>query len=251
MAVPGNTVVSALARELALDGTRPLVTFYDGATGERVELSIRTVENWATKIANLLAGDLLVDPGSGLRIDMPAHWQSTVTALGAWAAGLVIVMPGGATSVAASVVGPPSGDGGVEAHGGEVIACSLRPMGGRFSEPLPAGWLDFAVEVPSQPDLLLLPRQVRPDDVAVDLSTGPLTHDALAERARATMADLGIQPGGRLVTDANPASASGLVSALVGPLVTGASLVVVTNADAANRERIADQERATAADWLG
>ena len=33
---------------------RPLITFYDDATGERVELSAATTANWAAKAANLL-----------------------------------------------------------------------------------------------------------------------------------------------------------------------------------------------------
>ena len=56
MAPPaGPTVTDALLAPLrAGDAARPVVTFYDRATGERVELSGLTFENWAAKTANLL-----------------------------------------------------------------------------------------------------------------------------------------------------------------------------------------------------
>src|SRR5579859_6537412 len=38
---------------LEADPARPLITFYDDATGERVELSVKTFDNWVAKTANL------------------------------------------------------------------------------------------------------------------------------------------------------------------------------------------------------
>ena len=42
-----------LARQLRADSSRPLITFYDDATGERVELSVTTYANWVAKAASL------------------------------------------------------------------------------------------------------------------------------------------------------------------------------------------------------
>ena len=43
-----------LTASLRRDGTRPLLTWYDDASGERIELSVATAANWAAKTANLL-----------------------------------------------------------------------------------------------------------------------------------------------------------------------------------------------------
>ena len=50
---------------------RPLVTFYDDATGERVELSVATYANWVAKTAGLAQDELDVERG-GLRARRPA-----------------------------------------------------------------------------------------------------------------------------------------------------------------------------------
>lgn len=47
----------------SVDPAAPLVTFYDDATGERVELSARTFDNWVAKTANLLQDELNAGPG--------------------------------------------------------------------------------------------------------------------------------------------------------------------------------------------
>ncbi len=67
----------------------PLVTFYDDATGERVELSVATFANWVAKTANLLQGDLSAEPGDRLALLLPAHWQSAVWLLACSSVGVV------------------------------------------------------------------------------------------------------------------------------------------------------------------
>jgi len=62
------------------------VTWYDDATGERVELSVATAANWAAKTANLLAEDDI----EAVRLDPAWHWLATVVALGAWTAGVPV-----------------------------------------------------------------------------------------------------------------------------------------------------------------
>jgi hypothetical protein len=42
----------------------PRITYYDDATGERIELSTVTLANWAAKTANLLRDELGAGPGS-------------------------------------------------------------------------------------------------------------------------------------------------------------------------------------------
>ena len=242
-----GTVIDALAAALRHDPGRPLVTFYDLATGERIELSVATFDNWAAKIANLLTSQLDRAPGDRIAVHLPPHWQTTVLAAGAWRAGLALELSAAAADV---TVVSPSPHPGADTAGGDVIVCSLRPLGGPVLEPLPDGWIDFAVDVPSQPDVVVEPRAVSPDDPAATLVTGPLSHGGLLEQALASAGELGLPSGGRLITDANPARPSGVVAALAAPLAVGGSVVIVANASGDQRSRIADQEHAATAFWL-
>ena len=159
------TLLDTLSAALRRDPGRPVVTFYDDATGERVELSLKTFDNWVSKVANLFADEIGVEPGDEVSIVLPTHWLSPAVVVGAWSAGLVLAEPGDA---AVRVVGPREVAAAADADDHvPTVACSLRPLGGRFLDPLPSGWLDFAVEVPPQPDVLLAPQQINDADPAV------------------------------------------------------------------------------------
>ena len=49
------------------------MTFYDDATGERVELSVATYANWVAKTSSLLVEELDLERGMRLLLDLPAH----------------------------------------------------------------------------------------------------------------------------------------------------------------------------------
>ncbi|MFM7212897.1 MAG: TIGR03089 family protein, partial [Actinomycetota bacterium] len=51
----------------------PLVTYYDLATGERIELSAASVENSVAKTAGLLRDELDVQPGDTVAVRLPLH----------------------------------------------------------------------------------------------------------------------------------------------------------------------------------
>ena len=155
------------------------------------------------------------------------------------------LVPGGDAAV--SVVGPAAPAGPQPT--GQVLACSLRPLGQGFTTVLPEGWLDFATEVPPQPDALLMPQVVTETDSALVEPTGRLTHADLVRRGRTSAAAIGLAPGGRLLTDLNPATASDIAVALLAPLVTGSSVVLLLNASDDRREKVASQERVTCASW--
>lgn len=251
MPTPLSDPVAALGHRLHTSAGQPLITFYDETSGERVELSTLTTVNWVTKLANLLTGDLELDPDAVVRIDLPTHWQSSVVALGAWTAGIGVAT--GATGAAdVVVVGPDAVTAYADepdhlpAEGnGHVLACSLRPLGGRFVTPLPVGWLDFASEVPPQPDLLVEPRPLP----AVATTTPVRRTPARLMAAGAEMAEhLGLRSGGRLATDLNPARDDGLVN-VAACLAVGASLVLMSGADAARRVQLTQQEQITAQRW--
>ena len=54
-----TTVGARLAAFVAVDPTRPLLTWYDDGNGERVELSGATLANWVAKTANLLVNKFI------------------------------------------------------------------------------------------------------------------------------------------------------------------------------------------------
>ena len=86
-----RTFPALLADQVRRDGARPLVTFYDDATGERVELSATTLANWVAKTANLLQDEFDVGPGSTVAVALPVHWQTAAVLLGVWSCGAAVL----------------------------------------------------------------------------------------------------------------------------------------------------------------
>jgi uncharacterized protein (TIGR03089 family) len=230
-----TTFLQVLARLLADDPGRPLVTFYDDATGERTELSVTTWATWVAKASALLADELEVEHGSRILVDLPAHWLGTVVLAAAWACGIEVIWDG----VPDAVVTGPAGLArwAPEAERLPVLATALQPLAGRFPDGVPTGVHDLGVEVWSQPDAYVAWPGPADDDLAV---TGT-THTELWRSAAA--GDL-LTDGGRLLSDANPASPSGLAS-LTEPLARSGSLVLVAHASAERCDRIATDERVT------
>ncbi len=86
---------------------RPLVTFYDDATGERVELSVTTYANWVAKTAALVQDELDLERGAEVLLDLPTHWLGAVWLGAAWSLGLVVTDdPARADEVDLVVCGP-------------------------------------------------------------------------------------------------------------------------------------------------
>jgi uncharacterized protein (TIGR03089 family) len=216
------------------DAGRPLVTFYDHARGERTELSVTTYANWVAKTAGLLAEEYDLARGETIRIDLPTHWLGPVFLGAAWTVGLAVTAGDDADGY---VCGPD----GVARWAGQdavVLASALHPLGTRFADPLPAGIHDYGVEVWSQPDAWVAFDPPGPRDLAV----GDTTQEELW--AAAAAGDV-LTDGGRVLTEENPASPSGLPS-FTEPLVRGGSLVLVAHADPARLEATYAAERATA-----
>jgi uncharacterized protein (TIGR03089 family) len=245
------TVLAALEHALRREPSRPLLTYYDGSSGERVELSVVTFTNWVHKIANLFGDELMLDHDDVVQVRLPTHWQSAVCIVGAWAAGLPVRLDTAGPRAGASIVGPDAvADPATVTGGGSVVACSLRPMAAPFDQPLPDGWLDFAREVPPQPDALVVAPDAGPETVAVVDETGSLTHAELAVAAEEAAIEPGLLTGGRLLTDANPASRRDLLVALAAPVLLDASVVLVARCDDEQRATVADQERVNARWWV-
>jgi len=247
------TIPALLSVRFASDPAQPLVTFYDDDTGERVELSVTSFGNWVAKTANLLRDGLGAEPGERLALVLPTHWLGPVWLCAAWACGLEVVLDplrGQRRGCAYAVTGPEALDQLPALVAEQVVAVSLRPLGGRFIEPMPAGVLDYAVEVPGYGDHFGDPLA---EASSPALLADELTCDqaALVERALATAGDLGLEPGSRLLTDHNPASPAGLFVAWLAPLVAGASVVLVRNPDAIRLAARSEEELVTVSALAG
>lgn len=233
-----TTFPAVLAQRLRQDPGQPLVTFYDDATGERVELSVTTWANWVAKAGSLLVDELGLERGDRVGIDLPPHWLGTVFLGAAWSAGLVVVpAPEPGTDLHAVVCGPDSVAAWAEqARDTAVLACALLPLGVRFADPLPAGVHDVGVEIWSQPDAFLAHDPPTGDDLALD--PGPTQAGLWREAAAGTLVG-----SGRLLSVANPVTEP---ATFCEPLTQGGSLVLVARAEQGRLEATYAAERATA-----
>ena len=240
--MPASTFPAALAAQLRSDPSRPFATFYDDATGERVELSVTTYANWVAKTAGLMQDELDLERGGLALVDLPTHWLGAVWLGAAWSVGLRVTDDRSRLDeVDLAVCGPDA----VDAYAGAaatvpVVALSLRPMAARFAEALPTGVVDYSAMVLVQPDAFTALDPPAPDDGAW-AGAGSLTQAQLLDTAAASA---GLAPGGRLLTDVNPCTAEGLVT-LVGPLLAGGGTVWVRHPDDTGWEHRRETERAT------
>jgi uncharacterized protein (TIGR03089 family) len=231
------TVTDALlAPVLAADPARPLVTFYDDARGERIELSGQTFDNWVAKTANLLRDEADVLPGAVLAVLLPAHWQTAAVLFAAWSCGAhVTADPSGADVALADAEHLDAARAA-----GLVIGLSLDAFG-RGLEELPAGAVDYATEVRVHGDHF-----ATLDPVA---ETAPALAGAsvgeVVGLARSRAAELGLGPSDRVLStlDWPVAAGGGVVDGLLAPFAAGASLVQVRHP--ADLERTATNEKAT------
>ncbi|MFD0786819.1 TIGR03089 family protein, partial [Micromonospora azadirachtae] len=66
-----ENIARVFADAIAPDPTRPLLTWYDDASGERTELSGATLANWVAKTANLLVDGAAVGPDDTAAVLLP------------------------------------------------------------------------------------------------------------------------------------------------------------------------------------
>lgn len=248
MTANDRTPADLLRSALAADPGRPLVTFYDDATGERVELSVATFANWVAKTANLLQGDLSAEPGDRLALLLPAHWQTAAWLLACASVGVVAEVGGDPAAADLVVSGPDTLDA-ARACSGERVALALRPLGGRFPTA-PEGFLDYAVEVPSQGDRFAPYAPVDPEEPALVVGGRELTGAEVVEAARADAVPLGLTgPDSRILSGLPYDTWQGLAAGLYAPLATGGSVVLCRNLDRLGDDaldRRIESERVTA-----
>lgn len=156
------TPAEVLTGLLRTDQTSPRITYYDDASGERIELSGKVLANWVFKAANLLQEELEAGPGTtvGLRLP-PDHWRTFYWALGAWSVGAHVVT---------------TGESGLDVHIGSAtdvgatdqILVTLPALARRAEVEVPSGAIDEARELATYGDVFVPYRNVPVEGPALD-----------------------------------------------------------------------------------
>lgn len=227
------TVTAAFAAVTSADASRPLLTYFDDATGERTELSAATLANWVAKTGNLLTDALGLGAGDTAIVALPTHWQTAAILLGCWSAGLSVSLDGADTAPVAFT----SVDRLPHVHADETYALALTPLALPFRPGPPPQTLDYALEVRGQGDHFSGP-QISPSMAAL---APAVTHSELVEAARTRL----LPPGTRVLIDGD--AITDPVDWLVAPLLSGASVVLCRNLDPTRIPGRLAAERATLA----
>jgi len=231
-----TTLTSAILDPLmAADPMGPRITYYDDATGERIELSTVTLANWAAKTGNLLRDELGAGPDSRIAVLLPAHWQTAAVLFGIWWIGAEVVLTGDADIALCTADRLPDADDAVGA--GEIAVLSLDPFG-KPAADLPVGVTDYATSV-----------RVHGDQISPEPHPGPALHgrsvaDVLAD-AQSSAATQGFTRGDRVMSMAGWATVDELTTHLLAVYTAGASLVQVANPDVSALDRRREMEKVT------
>jgi uncharacterized protein (TIGR03089 family) len=231
--VTARTVGAMFAAVVAIDPTRPLLTYYDDDSGERTELSGATLTNWVAKTANMIADDCGLGVGNRASVGLPPHWQSAAVLLGCWTAGLEVVFAPEPAEVAFVVASAANHDW----PAAERYALGLHPMALPLRE-VPDGYLDFNTEVRAHGDHFYPATPAAPDDPALP----DYTHEQVCAMAADRADTLGLRSG-RVLIDAGVHPDP--VEWLLAPLAAGSSIVLCRNLDSTKIGGRAASERVT------
>lgn len=229
-----------LAQALARDPARPLITYYDDATGERTELSAATLANWVAKTANFLVDEVGLAPGDRVAVALPAHWQTAAVLLATWSAGGVTSLePDGAVVAFTDLPRLEQvRSGGAE----EVVALSLAPMGQGLAEPLP-GVVDYVVAVRGHGDHFR--SAVGESAPAIDDDGRVLSGAQLRDETRRRVDELGLHVLDRMLSALRWRDPADWVDGLLVPLAAGASLVLCAHPHKRDLTHRAEAEQVT------
>ncbi|UYM04033.1 TIGR03089 family protein [Solicola gregarius] len=242
------TIPNLLADAVARDPARPLLTFYDLATGERVELSRATTANWVAKTANMLQDSLAAGPASTVAIDLPPHWERAVWMLAAWEVGCVVHLSPTDTAYDVAVVGPEALDATLPSAD-EVVALSLRPLGARFAGPLPPGVIDYNAEVLGHGDHFAAYDPPGKQTAAVVVSGDEWNHDDCVAAAERRAAGWRATAPPRVLTG-GPTADADTVEILLGALAADGSVVLVAHPRDDRLDALKTDEHVTVVDAL-
>jgi uncharacterized protein (TIGR03089 family) len=221
---------------LRADPVGPRITYYDDATGERIELSAVTLANWAAKTGNLLRDELGGGAASRVAVLLPAHWQTAAVLFGVWWIGAEVVLdPSAAADIALCTIDRLEEADATGA--GEVAVLSLDAFG-RPVPDLPIGVTDYATAV-----------RVHGDQIVGEQNPGPALEsssvDELLAACQKDVATKGLATTDRVLSTAHWETPDDVISGLLSVLSIGGSLVHVANPDPATLARKTETEKVT------
>jgi uncharacterized protein (TIGR03089 family) len=223
---------------LRADPVGPRITYYDDATGERIELSAVTLANWAAKTGNLLRDELGAGPASRVAVLLPAHWQTAAVLFGVWWIGADVLLGDSMGDEADIALCTPNRLDEADTTGAaEVAVLSLDPFGRPAPDP-PVGVTDYATAVRVHGDQIIAERHPGP------ALAGRSVDEVLAACQESAMAR-GLTAGERVLSTASWDRPDELIEGLLAVLAVGGSLVQVANPDPASLPRRIATEKVT------
>ncbi|TAM92904.1 MAG: TIGR03089 family protein [Jatrophihabitans sp.] len=224
------------AERLRRDPSRPFVTYYDEDTGERSELSARSLANWVAKTHHLLVDELSLGPGDAAVLALPMHWIGLGPLLACLTAGLSLAAHGPA-DVAFGVPGAS-----LDAPDRFLVAPGSARTG-FGAAPVPDGAVDYVAAVRPHEDSWASVRFAAADgDPCWDGSS----RAQAAARARERAAELGLAGGARVLCTRGWGGPADWLDTVFAPLAVGGSVVYVHGGSPQVLARRAEQERVTA-----
>ena len=220
---------------LRADPVGPRITYYDDATGERIELSAVTLANWAAKTGNLLRDELGAGPASRVAVLLPAHWQTAAVLFGVWWIGAEVVLGGSAADIALCTADRLEEADSTGA--GEVAVLSLDPFG-RPADEQPVGVTDYATAVRVHGDQIVAERH--PGRALAGQSV-----DEVLAACQTSAVTRGLTAGDRVLSTASWDGPDDVIEGLLAVLAIGGSLVQVANPDPAALPRRMETEKVT------
>ncbi|MGN9911578.1 TIGR03089 family protein [Phytohabitans sp. LJ34] len=236
------------------DTGRALITYCDGATGERTTLTAVELGEWAARTAGLLRDGCGLVAGDRAAVLLPPHWETAAVLLGAWSVGVTVSYRSWATAGLPQV--GPGEDGPFDAmfvsrqrlgswleqvpEARHRYVHGLAPGGAALAfDDVPAGYLDYVSEVRRHPGDGPAPR-VRHTDAASPDGTSYRQWGGIAAEIAGS---LGLRAGDRVLVDAGAHVEP--VTWLLAPLAAGASIVLCANLDRDGLDRRVAAEGAT------
>jgi uncharacterized protein (TIGR03089 family) len=223
----------------AAGADRPVLPYYDDATGERVDLSALELSGWAARTARLLHEGCGLSAGDRAAVLLPPHWQTAAVLLGAWSAGIAVSFRLAATAglpalgtnedepfdvvfVARSRVGDWL-DHVPRAHHGFVLG--LAPDAAPLAD-VPDGYRDLIVDLEPYSGTLPGYATLRASDAA---SVDGTSYRQWGTVAQGVAEVQNLHPGDRVLIDA--AEHEHAVFWLLAPFSVGATVVLCANLD--------------------
>lgn len=229
---------------------RVLLTYCDGATGERTELTAAALGGWAGRAAGLLRDGCGLRAGDRATVLLPPHWQTAAVLMGAWSLGVAVsyrpwatagLAPPDAAPWDAVFVAKNRLDSWLEAvpAGRHRFVLGLAADGAGLVD-VPDGYRDFIAEARRYPDAPPAYWEIGPDGSA---SPDGTTYTEWAGLAEGFAESLGLTAGDRVLVDVSAREQP--VMWLLAPLSAGASVILCANLDPGRLNERAAAEGAT------